>query len=264
MENDRVIVSCGGLARLNEAVSECARQDLARMTQAVIEDMKRSPALDSFGDLAARHLWDEYCWSLQEGPFDSHMVWDGVRLGALSSSYRGFAWALAMSEAESLPRHRQIVMSVLAHDLESDLFDGAETAMVGEIWLDGIARMITDAVDDAASHRCLDLIGPDRAACIAFHASGVGVVWDLLADRGEVWGIVTDHLPDLIDPEGDLEPLVKALLNGFMAAAKEDVGLSMLRSFFDTCDGEIRTLLRATDVLPLARSLQGQVLRNLD
>ena len=61
MTEDRVEVSRDGLSRLQSAAEAFARTDVARIAGVVIDDLRSQSANDTFGDVAARHLWDEYC-----------------------------------------------------------------------------------------------------------------------------------------------------------------------------------------------------------
>jgi len=78
MAEKQVTVSQDGLARLQSAAADFARTEIARIVQAVIDDLRSRPAIGIFNDVAARHLWDECCWALQEGPFDGDEVLGNV------------------------------------------------------------------------------------------------------------------------------------------------------------------------------------------
>jgi hypothetical protein len=53
-----------GLARLQSAAADFAHAEIARIAQQVIDRLRSSPANGTFAEVAARHLWDEYCWAL--------------------------------------------------------------------------------------------------------------------------------------------------------------------------------------------------------
>jgi hypothetical protein len=56
------------LARLQSAILDFARAEIVRIAQEVIDNLRSRPAAGTFDEVKARHLWDEYCWALQEGP----------------------------------------------------------------------------------------------------------------------------------------------------------------------------------------------------
>jgi len=253
-----------GLERLLDAAMECAQPELHRITKSVIEDLKQRSANGTFGDLHARHVWDEYSWHLQEGPFDDVFEWDDVSLGSMSSAFNDLVFTLALTEIENLPKHLLVFLSALAFDRDDDLSAEDPWSNVGVTWPEGVAKMVVDQVNEVASERSLDLIGPDRADCIRYEASGEGVVWALLNDRGEAWDIVADHVDDLLDPDGDLEELAEALLDAFIDAAKEEVDDSVLGEYFEQHEIDIRNQLLAGDVMVNVHKMRAQVLERLD
>jgi hypothetical protein len=248
---------------LKSAALDLAKPVVARIADAVVSDFKDRAAVGTFGDLSARHLWDEYSWNRQEGPFDIDMGWDDVSLCSPSSAFEDLVLVVALAELEKQPKHMQVFLSVLAFESNFDFSDSDEGASLGTIWLDGIAKLVVDQVNERASQRSLDLIGPYRGDCIQ-SASGDGVVWSLLEDRGDAWDITTDHIDDLIDPDSDLEPLASALLDGFIAAAKEDTGDTMVVEFFEQYEQEIRNLLMVDDVMRNLLGMRAELVKQLD
>lgn len=174
-------------SHLQSAAEAFARAEVVRVSGAVIDDLRSQPANHIFGDVAARHLWDEYCWSLQEGPFDDDMGWDDVRLGSLSGAFEDVVRASIQSEVEKLPRHALVFLS--AHAFKKDANIDKDESL-GSIWIDGIVS--------------LDLIGPHRGDAIGYEAQGSGMVWSVLSDRNEAMDLIASHCDALIDPEGDL------------------------------------------------------------
>lgn len=264
MHASEIKVDQFGLERLLDAAMECARPEVHRITKSVIEDLKQRSANGTFGDLHARHLWDEYCWHLQEGPFDDDFEWDDVSLGSTSSAFDDLVFTLALTEIEKLPKHMLIFLSVLAFEQDDHLSSDDPWSNVGATWPEGAAKLVVDQVNEAASQRFLDLIGPDRADCIRYEASGEGVVWALLNDRGEAWDIVADYVDDFLDPTGDLDELAEALLDAFIDAAKEEVDDSVLGEYFERHEIDIRNLLLARDVMTNVQKMRAQVLERLD
>src|SRR5262249_16662029 len=146
-----------GIGRLQSAAEEFARTEIVRLAQGVIEMLRSRPATGIFGDVNARHMWDEYCWALQEGPFDVDMGWDEVRLGTLSDAWDGTVRAFVSGEVEKLPGHALVFLSVKAFQEDSDM---EKDQFLGSVWVEGIVNVIMDEVKQSASQRKLDLIGP--------------------------------------------------------------------------------------------------------
>lgn len=260
MTEDMTEVSLDGLLRLQSAASDFASAEAKRIVHAVIEDLRGRSAQGMFGDVAARHMWDEYCWSLQEGPFDDDMGWDDVRLGSLSGAFEGMVRAVIEAEIEKLPRHAQVFLSAKA--IEDDL-DMDEDAL-GSIWLDGMVALIIEGVNSEASGRNLDLIGPARGDVIGYEVEGSGTVWSVLSDRGEAMDLVQSHVDELIDPDGDLSELAAEIVDAYIAAAREEADGTTVSEFFDNFEDQIRDLLTERDVLPALEDMRAGLLERLD
>lgn len=261
MSEDRVEVSQDGLTRLQSAAGDFARAEVNRIAGAVVDDLRSRPANDTFGDVAARHLWDEYCWSLQEGPFDDDMGWDDVRLGSLSGAFEDVVRASIQTEVEKLPKHALVFLSVQAFEEDAD---SDEEEAVGSIWIDGIVSLVLDEVTSRASRRTLDLIGPHRGDVIGYEVQGSGMVWTVLSDRGEALDLIASHCDALIDPEGDLSDLAGEMVEAFMAAAAEDDEGAVFSVFLEHFEDELRTLVRAKDVVPALKGMRAALLSRLD
>lgn len=176
MAEEAVNVSGDGLARLQSAAAEFARAEIARIVEAVLVDLRSRPAVGTFGDVTARHLWDEYCWALQEGPFDDDMDWDEVRLGSLSGAFDDLVRTSIQTELEKLPKHALVFLSVQAFEEDADSDEEEE---IGSIWVDGVVSLVLDEVNARASRRNLDLIGPHRGDVIGHEIEGSGMVYSI-------------------------------------------------------------------------------------
>jgi len=260
MTEDMTAVSLDGLVRLKSAANDFASAEAKRIVHAVIGDMRGRPAQGMFGDVAARHMWDEYCWSLQEGPFDDDMGWDDVRLGSLSGAFEGMVRAVIEAEIEKLPRHAQVFLSAKA--IEDDL-DMDEDAL-GSIWLDGMVALIIEGVNSEASGRNLDLIGPARGDVIGYEVEGSGTVWSVLSDRGEAMDLVQSHVDELIDPDGDLSELAAEMAGAFMVAFTEALQETIFVEVLEMFDGDIKTMLAEGHIMEMLEDMRAGLLERLD
>ena len=261
MAEDRVEVNRDGLSRLQSAAEAFARAEVDRIAGAVIDDLRSQSANDTFGDVAARNLWDEYCWSLQEGPFDDDMGWDDVRLGSLSGTFEDVVRASIQTEVEKLPKHALVFLSAQAFE-EDD--DSDEEERLGSIWIDGIVSLVLEDVNSRASRRALDLIGPHRGDVIGYEVEGSGMVWSVLSDRGEALDLIASHADVLIDPESDLSDLAEDMVEAFMAAAAEDDEGAVFSVFLEYFEDEVRALVRENDVVPSLEEIRAGLVERLD
>lgn len=246
---------------MQSAAEAFARTDVARIAGVVIDDLRSQSANDTFGNVAARHLWDEYCWSLQEGPFDDDVGWDDVRLGSLSGAFEDVLRVSVQTEVEKLPRHALVFLSAQAFE-EDD--DSDEDECLGGIWIDGIVSLVLEEVNSRASRRTLDLIGPHRGDVIGYEVEGSGMVWSVLSDRGEAMDLIASHCDALIDPEGDLSDLAEEMVETFMAAAAEDDEGEVFSAFLERFEDDLRVLVRDKDVLPCLEDMRAGLLDRLD
>ena len=261
MTEPKVTVSVEGLARFRSAARDHARVEIARLAKALIEDLRSRPAEGVFGEVGARHLWDEYCWSLQEGPFHDELAIGDVNLGSLSDAFAGIVRASIAAEVEKLPKHAQIFLSALAFDEDAG---SDEQELLGSVWLDGVVSTVMDTVNEIASRRNLDLIGPDRGDALGYHIEGCGLVWSALSEREEAMDLIAGHVDTMIEPDADLSALATKMVDAYMGAAKEAAEDTLLAEFLERFEVQIRSLIRENDVLPSLEDMRGGLLERLD
>jgi hypothetical protein len=260
MSDQQILVSSDGLTRLQSAIFDFARVEVASITQAVIGDLCSRPATGIFEEVMARHLWDEFCWELQEGPFDADMSLGGLRIGSLSGSFDDLLQASIIRCIERVAPYSKVLLSSLAFE-EDD--DSNEAHSLGNVWIDGIANLIIGQLNGRASQRNLSLIGPDRVDAIGYEISGSGVVWSVLSDRDEAMGLISLYADALIKPDGDLSELVDAMVDAFMATANENAEeavCDLLGSFGE----QVRSMLRDNDIIPSLHAMRASLLLQLD
>jgi len=261
MAEEKVEVSLDGLARLQSAARDFARTEIARIVQVVIEEFRSRPAENIFGEVGARHLWDEYCWALQEGPFDVDMSFDETNLGSLSDAFDGTVRAGIVAEVEKLPKHAQIFLSALA--LEKDV-NSDDEEFLGCISIDGIVNAVVEAVNERACQRNLDLIGPNRGDAIGYEIEGTGFVWSVLSHREEAMDLIGAHTDTMIDPDADLSQLAEEMVEACLIAAREDEERAVFIEFLEHFENEFRSMIREKDVLPSLQKMRTKLLEAWD
>lgn len=261
MAEDTAEPNRDGLARLESATRDFARVEVARIGQTVIGELRSRPAFGMFDDVGARHMWDEYCWTLQEGPFDDDMDFGGLRLGSISGNWDEMVRAIAMKEVKKLPEHTLIFLS--AASLQQERGDDEELSL-GTIWLDGIVETVMQKVSEYASQRNLDLIGPNRDDVICSEIEGAGLVWSALLERGEAENFVSGRTDKLIDPDADLSELAEEMVEAFLAISQEEAEGDVIAEFLERFGGNVRQMLLEKDVLPSLREMRLALIERLD
>ena len=246
MSHEVIKAALDDMGNLFSAAREFALAEIASITKAVIASLEAQPAIGMFDDVAPRHMWDEYRWSLQDGPYDDDMVLAGRNLGSVSGAWDDTVRGYAEGEVKKLPHHELIFLSVhaFAEDVsESKRVPGAS------IWVDGIVDLVMDEIKEFATKGNLDLIGPDRGEMIRYEAEGSGIVWSALSDQDEAMDLVASYADEILDPKGNLSRLAAELVDAFITTAKNEAngdGASAILFEFET---QIRELLTTRDVL---------------
>lgn len=249
-----------GLLQIKSAAESLAKVEAKRIVQAVIADLRGRAAQDTFGDLAARHLWDEYCWSLQEGPFDDDMGWDDVDLGSVSGAFDGLVRMVIEAEIEKLPNYLQVFLTVKAVEESSEMDEN----IFGSIWMDGMVDLILEDLNSKACSRDLGLIGPYRAEVIFYDLEGSGTVWSALSDRGEAHELIAPYVDALLDPDSGLWGLADDLVDAYLNALQEESDGSIIYEFLDNFDMSVREMLTKEDVLPDLKEMRAKILAVMD
>jgi hypothetical protein len=260
MAEEKVEVSIDGLSRLQSSARDFARAEINRIVRVVIGELRSRPAEGIFGDLYARHSWDEYCWALQEGPFDDSIIIGDTNLGSLSGAFGSLMQANILAEIEKLPEHAQIFLSALSFEEDADR---DEEECLGGIWIEGIVEVVAKAVNERASRRNLDLIGPHRSDAIGYEVQGTGFVWSML-DCAVAMDLVRIHVDSLIDPDADLSLLAAEMVEAFLTAAREDEDGGVFIEFLSHFEEDLRSLITERDVLPSLEEMRRKLLEAWD
>ena len=250
---------------LSKAVTAFARDEITRLAGATIADLRgREPVGIFDADVAARHMWDEYCWGLQEGGYDDDIEFSGVNLGSIAGGWRAMARSIAGGEIEKLPRNLRTLLSAGALDMDPGRY--AEDWR-GGIYLDAIIDAVLEEVDAHASHVRLDLIGPDRTDVVPYEIVASGCVWGALSELGSGHDLIAEHVDTLIDPKADLTKVAEQAVDAFISAAQDADGQSegiVLSHLIEHFEHQIRGLLLEYDALPALEDMRGQIDQMLD
>ena len=138
-----------------------------------------------------------------------------------------------------------------------------EEECLGCVWLDGIVRIVTEAVNERASHRRLDLIGPHRADVIPCYLEEARFVWSVLGDRVAM-DIVGGHVDTMIDPDADISPLAEGMTETFLAQVRQEEEGGIFVEFLDYFEEQFRSIIIECDFLPCLREMRQKLLEALD
>jgi hypothetical protein len=260
MADDKVEISIDGLSRLQSAARDFARAEIERIERVVIEELRSRPAVGLFDEVHARHSWDEYCWALQQGPFDDTIILADMGLGSISGAFDSFLNAFILAEVEKLPKHALTFLSALA--VEEDV-DSDEKECLGCIWTDGIVKLVTEAVNEHGSRRKLDLIGPDRAHVIGYEIDGAGFVWAVLGCTLAT-SLVSGQVDAMIDLDADISDLAEEMIETFLAQVRQEEEGGIFVEFLDYFEEQFRSIIIECDVLPCLREMRQNLLEALD
>jgi hypothetical protein len=253
--------------RLPTAARTFVHAELRRLADAVIDRLRDEPATGIFCDVAARHLWDEFCWALQEGPFDLELGTEDPR-GGLSYSFGTISdaaddtvsgYVLVEAEKLSLPLLELLTAYALDQDDSTAFFGGP-----GGVWIDGVVKLAMNEIEERAAARRLDLIGPDHAEAICYEVEGHGVIWDVLRGQGEAMDYASIHADALIHPDASLASLARDVLEAFFRVVRESDEEPIFGRLLAEFEEEIGAVLLEKDIRPGLEAMRDGLQKILD
>ncbi len=176
MSNETIQIPTGDYDRFVQAACAAAATEMEKLVQATISTLRDMDATGMFGDIAARHLWDEYCWQLQEGPYDN----DDFGFGSTSENFEKVLDGVIAGALDELPQHTLLFLSIYTRN---DLEEESDSGSIGGISRYDIASAVRERVSGAAAWRNLDVIGPYRGDVISMEVS-----------LGGLAGVTSSHL----------------------------------------------------------------------
>lgn len=188
---DTIEIDTADYERFIAAASAAAEPELEKLVQTSIASLRDMDAVGLFGDTAARHLWDEYCWQLQEGPYDD----DDIGFGSTSRNFDEVLDTVITGALDELPKHTLLFLSIYTRN---DAGDAKDPETIGGIRHDDIAAAVLERVEQAASRRNLDFIGPARCDVIPMEISLGGLIGEALSHTGETSDFLSEYVDQLL------------------------------------------------------------------
>ena len=258
MKNVTTEVPSDTYDRFVHAARAAAAPELDKLVQAAIVALRGMEPAGLFGDVAARHLWDEYCWQLQEGPYDD----DDVGFSSTSGNFEEVLDTVIAGALDELPAHTLLFLSFYTRN-DTGVDDDPDN--MGSISRDALAAAVLDGVNEAASRRNLDFIGPYRGDVIPMEISLDGLAGDALSDAGEASDFVSEWVDQLLaGGADDMAHISHALLDRYMELLREDEDGRLLSSLLDRFEKDIKALVLEKDIRPTVEDAVGQLAGALD
>lgn len=255
---DTTEIDTADYERFIAAACAVAEPELEKLVQTTIASLRDMDAVGLFGDTAARHLWDEYCWQLQEGPYDD----DDFGFGSTSRNFDEVLDTVIAGALEELPKHTLLFLSIYTRN---DADGANDPENIGGISHDDIAAAVLERVRQAASQRNLDFIGPYRGDVIPMEISLGGLIGKALSEVGETSDFLSEYVDELVaGGEDDIIKISHALLERYMELLHEDEDGLLQSALRDRFDKDIRALVLEQDILPAVEDAVGQLQWALD
>lgn len=259
--SDKIEIDIANYERLVAAACSIAKPALERLVQTTIASLSDMDAVGLFGDVAARHLWDEYCWQLQEGPYDD----DDFGFGSTSRNFDEVLNTVITDALEELPKHILLFLSIYTRNDAGDAGDANDPENIGGISRDDIAAAVLERVGQAASGRNLDFIGPARGDVIPMEISLGGLIGEALSEAGETSDFLSEYVDELLaGGDDDIANISHALLERYMELLHEDEDGLLLAALRDRFEKDIRALVLEQDIRPAVEDAVGQLQWTLD
>lgn len=250
MKSDCTNVNTGNLLQLLAAAEAIALPEIEKATDAVINELKLQPPFGVYDSVAARHMWDEYCWAQQNGR--NHLS---------SESWIESIRPFISGVLDGLPQHTLVFLSVFAAEHNS-VFDEYE---ISGICPGGIETVILERLVEKASCPNLDMIGPHRADVIGTAISGEGLVCSTLAEANLLHDILLSHLDALIDPAESLAEIAEELVDSYVELiTNEPNRMDCIEDLFRHYETNIKNLLKDEDVVPALKGIRQSILKDLN
>lgn len=249
MKKNVVEVDFGGLERLKAAAIAAGESKIDGIVKAAIAELRDRSSYDLFPDVFARHVWDEFCWCLQEGPFMDDM--ESVVRSHISNVL------------DKIDDHTLVCLTAYSQDELGEVDEDGELE-IGVICTHDIENLAYQRVREAAQAPDVSIIGPNRTDELGFHLVTDGVVFSELSEEGELSAVLAEHFDDIIFPASDLSGVANALAQAFLDQIESESESFALSAFLGRFESDVKTILVEKDIFPDLRRTQAALLEALD
>lgn len=256
MDDEFIGVTKSAFGQFVKSARQAATPELQKLVQATIYTLCDMDAIGMFDDVAARHLWDEYCWQLQEVPYDS----DDFGFGSTSEGFEETLCAVVAEKIDALPQYMQLFLSIHVRD---PLDTADDAGNIGTINRDAISDAVVELVNQCAARRNLEIIGPNRDYYISMEISLDGLAGEALSAVGEQSDFLSEHVDQMLQGgTANANAISHTLLKRYMELVNEDE--SLLLALFERFEKDIRALVLEKDIRPAVDNAIGQLEEILD
>lgn len=253
MNHETIQVPTGDYDRFVQAACAAAATEMEKLVQATISTLRGMDANGMFGDVAARHLWDEYCWQLQEGPYDN----DDFGFGSTSDNFEEMLDGVIAGAIDALPQHTLLFLSIYTRN---DQEEESDSDSIGGTCREDITSAVLERVTKAASRRNLDFIGPFRGDVVSMEISLEGLAGEALSDVGEQSDFLAEHVDQMLEGgASNISDISHALLERYVELIHEDEDGVLLQALFHRFENDIKALVLEKDIRPAVEDAISQL-----
>lgn len=248
MTKNVVVVDFGGLEMLRAVAVSAGKVEMLKLVQSVVAELRTEAPYDLFADVLVRHLWDEFCWCQQEGPFMDNL--ESVIKSRITS-------ALNKIDDQSL-----VCLTAFSQDEFGEVGEDGELE-VGVICANDIEDFAYQRIQEEAQRPEVNILGHNRADELGFHLTANGVVFSELSED-ELSSALADHFEDIINPDSDLSNLADTLSQTFLERIKEESDSFCLSALLTKFEPEFGKLIVKGDILSDLQDTRAALLEALD
>ena len=248
MTKNVVSVDFDGLERLQAAAVSVGQSEMDKLVKVVITELRSMAPYGVFDDVLTRHLWDEFCWCQQEGPYMHN-------LELVIKSCTSIA-------LDKLQTHSLVCLSAYSED-ELEVVEEEGEIAVGFICKDAIKRVAFQRIQEEAQAPKISIIGHGRLVELGFYLMKNGVVFSELSED-ELMNALADHFEDVIFPDSDLSNVANLLAEAFIEQIGEESESFGLSASLAKFGADFKNLLIEQDILPDLQETRATLLEALE
>lgn len=233
------------------------RAEMEKLTDAVIESLKKQPAIGLNEDVVTRHLWDEFSWCREAG--------------LLLSQFMPVIGAFVSSELETASRER--FQALTAYSVENtsagDYYthpegEQDEVPPVGIVSESAVIEACLESIQDRAYKRNVHLLGNEMLYEVSPYITLPGGECEDLLNSDEFTEVICRDLLAVIDPERSMLEMAGELADMCLAALEKREAPDGFTGELERHKGKVRGQMVQQDILPALVETRAAILAVLD